>query len=56
MGAILAPHKGTPEIMDPIYGVDSSDAINKVQSELLNALDILQNYQEGNCYSNLALN
>lgn len=48
MGAILASQKGAPEILDPalVYGGES-EVINKVQGELMNALDLLQNYQEG---------
>jgi hypothetical protein len=47
MGAILAPNnKGLPEVADSVYGADSNDYLNKLQGELMNALDIIQNYQE----------
>jgi hypothetical protein len=45
MGLILA--KGSPEVIEPVYAAESADVINKVQNELVNALDLLQNYQEG---------
>lgn len=48
MGAVLAPQKGNPEVIDSNLVYDDSNAvIGKVQADLFNALDLLQNYQEG---------
>jgi hypothetical protein len=49
MSAILA-HKGAPEVLDSpgVYTIYDAEALTKVQSELMTALDLLQNFQEGN--------
>lgn len=44
MGLVVG--KGAPEVIEPIYAADSAEVMSKVQSELVNALDLLQNYQE----------
>jgi len=47
--AIAAPHKESPEVVgdQAFYGPDSSAVMNKIQGDLINALDLLQSYQEG---------